>query len=273
MLSSKSALVGSTWCSVFFLAAMGAAGAGCSSSSDGSVVGSKVGADAGKAHPGQSSGDASTDHPGSDDSDAGEPGGDDASAPIGCGLTSIEPTCDTCLQTSCCDSASACAKDPDCSALVDCLATAPLTDGGVDACNQTAGDKAQGEYAAFQACMTSTCSVSCGSCHGTGPLCSGQLSASECDQAGCDWATQCTGSSYGCYGLSEYACISQQGCYYNSSSSTCSGVSTSCSLLTASGCTYQQGCFTQMKCTGVSTVSCSTMTTQTACAAAGCSWY
>jgi hypothetical protein len=216
--------------------------------------------------------------------DAGNAGSNDAGNPatnpvdgghrvMGCGLTNINPTCDLCLQSSCCAQAAACAGDPDCSTLVDCLALAPFTDGGVAQCDSAAGATAQEEYGTFQACMNTTCSTSCASCHGVPELCEGHADQSSCDTAGCVWSGQCTGSAYFCLGMGQYACASQQGCYYEYTSMDCTGVAESCSDFSGQfTCIGQGGCHWQTGCTGVSALSCSSLLDQTSCLSAGCTW-
>src|SRR6202042_1587770 len=48
-----------------------------------------------------------------DDTTGGSPGGN---TPASCGLTTMDPTCDDCIDTSCCAQAQACASDPSCPA-------------------------------------------------------------------------------------------------------------------------------------------------------------
>ena len=70
---------------------------------------------------------------------------------------------------------------------------------------------------------------------------------------GCLDNSKCSGIADGCYvQFSSYSCISQQGCYWSSSSSSCSGAAESCNLMSGSySCVSQQGCFWSGGCTGV----------------------
>lgn len=91
------------------------------------------------------SGDVSTANDASSDGTAG-----DSSQPA-CTLTSppSNPTCATCVQSSCCATANACSGNPDCIGYVACIRVCYPPDGGVDG----GGDGGEGS--------SSTCPKTC----------------------------------------------------------------------------------------------------------------
>jgi hypothetical protein len=90
---------------------------------------------------------------------------------------------------------------------------------------------------------------------------------------GCTLEEDCTGLSSSCYSqFSQYACISQEGCYWSSASSNCGGSAWSCSLFNGSAsCVSQKGCSWTSECTGVAS-SCSGLTEFTCLSQPGCRW-
>jgi hypothetical protein len=191
--------------------------------------------------------------------------------PAGCGLTELNARCDTCLQASCCSEAQACAADPSCVELIDCLATAPFTDGGASACASPSSVPA---YGAFTACMQTSCSLSCASCHGVPEACSLHADETHCVSAGCAWGGACQGVETACFEIfGSFACGSQMGCYYDSTTGNCTGFADSCdSILGEFSCASQMGCNWQMACSGVAFASCTSMLDESSCIAAGCLW-
>jgi hypothetical protein len=190
----------------------------------------------------------------------------------GCGLSSTNPTCDLCLQSSCCTQAAACAADPACGDLMDCITLAPFTDGGVAQCTATATTSAESEYQNFETCMTNLCASSCNACHGVPQGCGGHIDQASCTQASCLWQGTCSGVSYDCYGLGEYECTSQQGCYYEYSSMQCTGVAEGCYAISGQyTCEAQSGCTWDGQCTGTAPP-CDVISDETSCLSAGCSW-
>jgi hypothetical protein len=110
------------------------------------------------------------------------------------------------------------------------------------------------------------------SCRGTPASCSSMASQVACTNAGCVWGA-CTGSALPCAGLDQSKCGIQQNCTYDSLSQQCSGSVDACNVLSAAyGCTTQQGCTWQMNCSGVPTITCSSLSDSAICTAAGCLW-
>lgn len=69
--------------------------------------------------------------------------------PSDCGLSSSDPTCNTCLEGSCCNEAQACANNQTC---VNCLVQNPPA-----SCNNNA------QFVSFFSCLDNKCAVECGS--------------------------------------------------------------------------------------------------------------
>jgi hypothetical protein len=69
---------------------------------------------------------------------------------------------------------------------------------------------------------------------------------------GCQDDSQCRGVAESCYSqISSFACNSQDGCFWSSSSDDCSGAARSCSSYSySSGCDSQEGCYYSASCTG-----------------------
>jgi hypothetical protein len=89
-------------------------------------------------------------------------------------------------------------------------------------------------------------------CGGIATPC-GLLSGSECGlAAGCRDDSECLGSATSCYSLpTSYACSSQDGCHWSSSSQSCSGLASSCFGSSFEfQCTSQAGCYWSPSCTG-----------------------
>jgi hypothetical protein len=83
------------------------------------------------------------------------------------GMFSGNPTCDMCLNTSCCAELTACKADQECLALVSCV-NACVGDGGTLAscagpCSADASSTALQEGVAVQTCLGTNCSTQCGS--------------------------------------------------------------------------------------------------------------
>lgn len=104
--------------------------------------------------------------------DAAKPDAADASsvdAPACVLAVSVpNPACGTCLQSNCCNVANTCLGDPDCAALVDCLAACNPdsgSDGGdVTACNLTCTKLHHASAAAaaqLDACERQSCANAC----------------------------------------------------------------------------------------------------------------
>jgi hypothetical protein len=87
-----------------------------------------------------------------------------------CNVSIGEPTCNTCMQNSCCTVAEACAFDDNCLGLMDCMTQAPecqsagtlqdLVNCGATACPAQASGKVALE--GYLGCLTTTCAPACG---------------------------------------------------------------------------------------------------------------
>jgi hypothetical protein len=82
-------------------------------------------------------------------------------AQVQCGAVGAfdDPACASCVETSCCTPALACADDPDCYALLFCVEQ--CTDATCAAACKSAHASAASGYAALDACRTSTCASAC----------------------------------------------------------------------------------------------------------------
>ncbi len=92
-------------------------------------------------------------------------------------------------------------------------------------------------------------------CGGTAMPCS-LLSGTECLLAlGCSDDSDCSGVATSCYSMTtSFACTSQDGCFWSSSSESCSGSASSCILQPSEYfCTSQEGCSWQGGCSGTAT--------------------
>ncbi len=102
------------------------------------------------------------------------------------------------------------------------------------------------------------------------------LGSSQCLSAlGCRSDDQCTGYAEACYSqYGNYACISQQGCYWSSSTDSCAGLAENCtSFYGSASCTSQRGCSWHSGCAGVA-YDCATFSDATNCLRQpGCGWY
>jgi len=87
-----------------------------------------------------------------------------------CTVSIGEPTCNVCMQNSCCTVAEACAYDDNCLGLMDCMTQAPectsagtlqdLLNCGATACPAQASGKVALE--GYLGCLTTTCAPACG---------------------------------------------------------------------------------------------------------------
>jgi hypothetical protein len=93
--------------------------------------------------------------------DAGSgPGPAPGPSPGSCGLTSSDPTCDACLDASCCAESTACVDDPQCVALVSCY-DACTDDACATACD-AAHPAGTAHLNAVFGCVQTNCATSCG---------------------------------------------------------------------------------------------------------------
>lgn len=81
-------------------------------------------------------------------------------APGSCGLTSGAPTCDACLDASCCGETTACLGDADCVALVRCYGT--CADGACAAACDAAHPGGATKLTAVYTCAQTSCAATCG---------------------------------------------------------------------------------------------------------------
>ena len=116
-----------------------------------------------------------------------------------CGLTSGDPTCDTCLDTSCCAENTACVSNADCSALLAC-GDACTDETCISAC-MTAHPTGAALLDTLGTCVSNSCATACG---GGGPppptsACgfgSGDVTCDTClDTSCCGDANACLGDA------------------------------------------------------------------------------
>jgi hypothetical protein len=108
-------------------------------------------------------------------------------------------------------------------------------------------------------------------CSGVAYSCATRSTACS-DIMGCFDDSECRGVASGCYyRSSSYACTSQSGCYWSSTSRRCSGSARSCgSFAGPASCSGQDGCYWSDQCGGTA-FSCATLSNATCESQPGCS--
>ncbi|HEY8078523.1 MAG TPA: hypothetical protein VIF62_30545 [Labilithrix sp.] len=142
-----------------------------------------------------------------------------------CGFGSGDPTCDSCLDTSCCTDADACLGDADCTALLDC-GNACADDACISAC-EAAHPSGAKLLDTLSTCVTSTCGSACASAGGGpgdggpgGPPPAGSCGLTSGD-ATCDTCLNgsCCAPTTTCLGDAE--CIALIRCYDGCADDAC----------------------------------------------------
>lgn len=114
-----------------------------------------------------------------------------------CGLATGEPTCDACLDTSCCAENTACVSDADCTALLTC-GDACTDDACIASC-MTAHPTGAALLDTLSTCMEGSCSIACGGAPSSPSACgfgSGDPTCDSClDTSCCADANACLGDA------------------------------------------------------------------------------
>jgi hypothetical protein len=173
------------------------------------------------------------------------------STPSACGFGSGDPTCDACLDTSCCGDANACLGDADCIALLECAE--PCRDNACVSACEAAHPSGTAKITALSTCAGTACGAACGGppsgpggpggpapAPGSCGLTSGEATCDTClDTSCCAQTTTCIGDA---------DCVAVIRCYDACSDSACAAA---CDAAHPGGSAHLTGVFTcaQASCT------------------------
>jgi hypothetical protein len=134
-----------------------------------------------------------------------------------CGLASGDPTCDTCIDASCCAENTACVSDADCAALVAC-GDACRDDACISAC-MSAHPSGATKLDTLSSCVQTSCSSACGGPPPGGPP--GSACGFGSGDATCDTCldTNCCGDANAC--LADADCTALIDCAQSCADDAC----------------------------------------------------
>ncbi len=94
--------------------------------------------------------------------DAGSPPPADAPAALGCdaGIL-LNPTCESCISTSCCPALGACLANPQCVAIINCMEGCPPFGFACDQTCATEHTNGEQDYASVEVCLSNSCKTQC----------------------------------------------------------------------------------------------------------------